>query len=92
MALVEALDVFLAEFGVSVTDGTTATTGILDRPGEVIAGGQVVSIEYALTVKSSAYPSLKFGDALTVDGASYTVRHVQPADDGAFSLVYLSKD
>lgn len=92
MALAEPLDAFLADFGVSVTDGTTQTLGILDRPGEVIAGGAVISIEYALTIKASIYPSLKFGDTLTVDGGAYVVRQVQPLDDGVFKLIYLSKD
>ena len=31
----EDASVFLADFGVSVTDGTTTCTGILDIPGEI---------------------------------------------------------
>lgn len=89
--LSENLDVFLADFGVPVTDGTTATTGVLDMPSEVIAGGMVITTDYALTIKSSAYPNLKYGDALTVNSAAYTVREVRAQDDGQFSIVYLSK-
>ena len=92
MALTEALDTYLSDFGVTVSDGTTTTKGILDRPGEVIAGGAVVSVDYALTIKASLYPSLKYGDTLTVDSGAYVVRHVQPMDDGAFKLVYMAKD
>jgi|688.fasta_scaffold02092_46 hypothetical protein len=92
MALAEPLDAFLSDFGVAVSNGTTTTVGLLDRPGEVIAGGSVISIEYALTIKASVYPSLKFGDTLTVDGGAYVVRQVQPLDDGVFCLVYMSKD
>lgn len=91
MALTENLDVFLADFGVAVTDGTTTTTGVLDMPSEVIAGGMVITTDYALTVKASVYPNLKYGDALTVGGVSYTVREVRAQDDGQFSIVYLSK-
>lgn len=91
MALTENLDAFLADFGVTVTDGTTTTTGILDMPSEVIAGGMVITTDYALTVKSSVYPNLKYGDALTVGGVAYTVREVRAQDDGQFSIVYLSK-
>lgn len=91
MAFEESLDAFLADFGVAVTDGSTATTGVLDMPSEVIAGGMVITTDYALTIKSSVYPNLKYGDALTVDSVSYTVREVRAQDDGKFSIVYLSK-
>lgn len=93
MALSENLDAFLstAEFAVAVTNGVTATTGILDMPSEVIAGGMVITTDYALTIKSSVYPNLKYGDSLTVGGSAYTVREVRLIDDGAFSTVYLQK-
>lgn len=89
--LSENLDAFLSDFGVAVTRGSTTTTGVLDMPSEVIAGGMVITTDYALTVKSSALPGLAYGDALTVDGAAYTVREVRAQDDGKFSIVYLSK-
>lgn len=89
--LSENLDAFLADFGVPVTNGMTTTTGVLDMPSEVIAGGMVITTDYALTVKSSVYPDIKYGDALTVNGAAYTVREVRAQDDGKFSIVYLSK-
>lgn len=91
MPLSENLDGFLADFGVTVTDGVTTTTGVLDMPSEVIAGGMVITTDYALTIKSSVYPSLKYGDSITVGGAGYTVREVRIQDDGAFSIVYLQK-
>jgi hypothetical protein len=89
--LSENLDVFLSDFGVPVTDGVTATTGVLDMPSEVIAGGMVITTDYALTIKSSVYPNLLHGDSLTVNGAAYKVREVRLQDDGLFSIVYLSK-
>ena len=89
--LSENLDVFLTDFGVPVTDGVTATTGVLDMPSEVIAGGMVITTDYALTIKSSVYPNLLHGDNLTVNGAAYKVREVRLQDDGLFSIVYLSK-
>lgn len=93
MPLTENLDVFLstAEFAVAVTNGVTATTGILDMPSEVIAGNMVITTDYALTIKASVYPNLKYGDALTVAGVAYTVREVRLIDDGAFATVYLQK-
>lgn len=89
--LSENLDVFLADFGVTVTKGAVTTKGVLDMPSEVIAGGMVITTDYSLTVKSSALPGLQYGDALTVAGAAYTVREVRAQDDGQFSIVYLSK-
>lgn len=87
----ENLDAFLGDFGVAVTDGTTTTTGVLDMPSEVIAGGMVITTDYSLTVKASVYPALKYGDALTVNAIPYTVREVRAQDDGQFFTVYLSK-
>lgn len=89
--LSENLDAFLGDFGVTVTKGTVTTYGVLDMPSEVIAGGMVITTDYALTIKSNAFASLQYGDALTVDGAAYTVREVRAQDDGKFSTVYLSK-
>jgi len=89
--LSENLDVFLADFGVTVTDGTTTSQGILDMPSEVIAGGMVITTDYALTVKTSAFPTLKYDDALTVNGAAYIVREAKLQDDGTFTIAYLSK-
>ena len=91
VALSENLGAFLADFGVTVTRGEDTTTGVLDMPSEVIAGGMVITTDYALTIASSALPGLGYGDSLTVDGAAYTVREVRQQDDGAFSIVYMSK-
>jgi hypothetical protein len=93
VALSENLDVFLqtTEFAVAVTNGTTATTGILDMPSEIIAGNMIISTDYALTIKASVYPSLGYGSSLTVAGVAYTVREVRLQDDGAFKVVYLQK-
>ena len=89
--MIEILDTFLADFGVTVTDGTTTATGILDMPSEVIAGGMVITTDFSLTVRSDAFPNLKYDDPLTVNGGAYTVREVKLQDDGKFSIVYLSK-
>lgn len=87
----ENLDAFLADFGVPVTNGVTATTGVLDMPSEVIAGGMVITTDFMLTIKASVYPNLKYSDALTVNGVPYTVREVRLQDDGSFATVYLAK-
>lgn len=85
------LDFFLADFGVSVTDGVTTTKGILDMPSEVLAGDQVISVDYSLTIKAGIYPSLTYGSPLTVDGGAYQVRRVTNESDGRFVTVHLQK-
>ena len=91
MPFVENLDVFLSDFGVTVTNGVTTATGVLDMPSEIIAGGMVITTDYALTLKASAFPTLAYPDPLTVGGVAYTVREVRLQDDGVFVIAYLSK-
>ena len=91
MAFTENLDAFLADFGVSVTTGAVSGLGILDMPMEVIAGDQVISVDYKLTVKTSEFGGLIYGDGITVAGVNYTVRSAQPTDDGTFTDLYLMK-
>lgn len=91
MAIAETLDSFLTDFGVTVTNGTTTTTGILDMPTEMVGGGMVLMSDYMLTIKSSVYPSLAYGSSLTVNGIAYSVREVRAQDDGNFTLVFLSR-
>lgn len=61
--------------GVSVTAGAVSGTGLLDQNSELVIDGQVVSVDYALTCATALFGSLQYGDAITVAGASYTVRH-----------------
>lgn len=84
-------DVFLSDFGLDVVHGSIKVKGILDMPTEVIAGGMVLTTDYALTFRTADLPTLKFNDALTVDGKAYTVREVRLQDDGVFSIAYLQK-
>ena len=91
MAVSENLDGFLEDFGVAVVFGALSANGILDMPSEIIAGGMVMTTDYALTYKTSALPGLQYQSAITADGAAYTVREVRAQDDGRFSIAYLSK-
>lgn len=83
--------VFLNDFGVSVTDGTTTGKGILDMPSEIIAGGMVLTTDYQLTVKASEFGNKVYLDPLTVNGVAYTVKECRLIDDGVFATIYLSK-
>lgn len=87
----ENLNVFLTDFGVPVTSGSYTGLGILDMPSEIIAGGMVLTTDYQLTVKTSDFPTLNRGDAITVNSVSYTVREARLADDGQFTNVFMSK-
>lgn len=90
MAFVEDLSIFLADFGVPVVVGSSTHIGIFDRFSEFVLDGQAVSVENALTVKTSELGGLTYGDLLTVDGASYMVRH-EPmrVGDGMLCIVPL---
>jgi hypothetical protein len=91
MALTEDLDIFLADFGVSCTAGATTANGILDMPSQVISDGMVLTTDYTLTARASAFGSLIRGDSITVDGASYTVRETMLIDDGKFVQLGIQK-
>jgi hypothetical protein len=92
MALIEDLNQFLNDFGVSCTAGAVSALGILDMPGRVIgADGMVLTTDYVLTAKASDFGGLLYGDAMTVNGTNYSVREVLRIDDGAFVEVSLTK-
>jgi len=94
MAFTEDLSVFLDlnGFGVPVVAGAVSGVGILDQNSELILGGEITIIDYLLTVPTATFGSLSYGDAITVDGASYKVEtQPQRFDDGTFCRVPLVK-
>ena len=94
MAFTEDLSVFLDlnGFGVPVVAGAVSGVGILDQNSELILGGEITIIDYLLTVPTSTFGSLGYGDAITVDGQSYKCEtQPQRFDDGTFCRVPLVK-
>lgn len=91
MALTENLDVFLADFGVTVTSGAVSGYGLLDMPGELIADGMVITTDYSLRCEASKFGGLIYGAAMTVDGVNYQVRDNRLVDDGKFCDITLLK-
>ena len=94
MAFTEDLSVFLDlnGFGVPVVAGAVSGVGILDQNSELILGGEITIIDYLLTVPTSTFGSLGYGDAITVDGVSYKCEtQPQRFDDGTFCRVPLVK-
>jgi hypothetical protein len=80
------------EFGITCQIGAGASfVGVLDSPTDLIAGGMALSREYLLLAKTSDVSAAVRGTAITVAGASYTVRENRPIDDGLFSELLLSK-
>ena len=91
MALTENLDVFLADFGVSVTAGAVSGVGILDMPGELVADGMIITTDYSLRCEASKFGTLAYGVSITVNGAAYTVRENRLIEDGVFCVITLQK-
>ena len=91
MALTEDLSVFLQDFGVTCTAGSTTALGILDMPGQVVANGMVITTDYTLTAKAADFGGLLYGDLITVAGLAYSVRENRLLNDGAFCEISLSK-
>jgi hypothetical protein len=91
MAFTEELDLFLSDFGVPVSAGAVTGVGVLDMPSQVVADGMVLTTDYKLTVKTSVFGGLLYGDAITVDGIAYQVREAMKVDDGRFTELMLTK-
>lgn len=89
--MTENLDVFLNDFGVTVTFGALTFKGILDTPDDIIGGGVAISTEYTLTVKSSSIATLEELNLISIGGENYKVRSIRKLNDGSFSSVTLSK-
>jgi hypothetical protein len=77
---------------VPVVAGNVSTTGMFDEKSELVLDEQVVSVENALTVKTSELGYLRYGDAITVDSIPYRVRH-EPMRmaDGLLCMISLER-
>lgn len=93
--IAENLAIFLQDFGVPCSCGATQFVGVLDSPTDVLnmGGTNVLSDMWALLVRSSDVTAagIATGSSVTVSGTVYTVRDVLLQDDGAFSILNLSK-
>ena len=77
---------------VSVIAGAVTGRGFLKQNSEMLLNGEIVSIDYALTVETESFGGLAYGAAIAVAGVSYTVRH-EPMrlDDGTLCVVPLAR-
>ena len=83
--------VYLNDFGVTCTSGSTTGLGILEQPDQILAGDMIISTEYELTAKTSDFGTLVSGDSITVDSVTYTVRDLRKENDGVFCRISLQK-
>lgn len=78
--------------GVSVTAGAASGMGILNRNAELVSDGQVISVEYHLTVETAIFGALQYGDVLTVGSETFVVRQgPMMIGDGTDCFVLLEK-
>ncbi len=97
MAFVESLDLFLADFGTSVSwspsagGATQIAQAIFERPDENLLGDRVRSRDYQLTLRSDHLQGCDTGETVVIASASYTVRESRQIDDGVFKIISLSK-
>ena len=89
--LTDDSDLYLSDFGVSVTAGAVSGLGLLDMPGELVADGMIITTDYSLRCEASKFGGLIYGAAVTVNSVSYQVRENRLIEDGAFCLLTLQK-
>jgi len=89
--ITEDLDVFLADFGVSVTAGAVSGVGILDMPGESIMGDMVISSNYQVVCRADEFGNLGYGDQIVADGLTYLVQEMRLISDGRFCALILER-
>lgn len=89
------VDVLMSLQPDSFTAGGVTTPCVFmfaDQPAQQghIGSGQQMAVGYVL-VKTTDFPSLKRGDAVTVNGAAFSVQLASRIQDGAITQVMLGK-
>jgi hypothetical protein len=93
----DSLDaIFNVDETVEVRAGTTVGRGYLDEPTSIIAGDQVLYVDYVVHVKDSDFGTLQPGDSLTIadsngDDIAYTVRNNETDLDGLTRQISVQK-
>ncbi len=83
-------DFLLADFGSSVTAGAVVGLGVMDRTSQIIMNDQVITVDYALTVRTDQFGGLQYGDQVQHEGQTYKLQH-EPLKlaDGRFCVMVL---
>jgi hypothetical protein len=85
-------DFLLSDFGSSVTAGAVVGLGIMDRQSQVVMNDQVVTVEYALTVRTDLFGHLQYGASIWHESKAYRLQH-EPLKlaDGRFCVMILER-
>lgn len=83
-------DFLLNDFGSSVTAGAVVGLGIMDRASQIIMNDNVVTVDYALTVRTDQFGDLQYGSIVQHEGLVYRLQH-EPLmlADGRFCVMVL---
>jgi hypothetical protein len=83
-------DFLLADFGSSVTAGAVVGLGVMDRTSQIIMNDQVITVDYALTVRTDQFGGLQYGDQVQHEGQTYKLQHEPLRQaDGRFCVMVL---
>lgn len=62
---------------------------LYQAPGSAVLDSEVIATQPSALLRAADVPGIKRGDALAINGGSYTVRESMSLDDGVFLLVEL---
>jgi len=87
----DSLDaIFNVDMTQEVKTDSLVGRGYLDQPTSILAGGEVLSVDYVLHTKND-FSALKFGDTLTIDNVTYVVKTNEADIDGLTREISVSK-
>ncbi len=95
MAFAEDLSqLFRADDGLTVvaTAGAQSANVYLQTPTTDILGGVVLTTDYFIVYEATKLTAMTHASSVTVDGVAYTVRNIEPMDDGKLRRATLSKN
>jgi hypothetical protein len=83
----------MKDMGIAITVGGVGGIGLLDEADQLLVQdanrGEVVATATTLTIQSSAFPSVKIGDAVSVGSKNFTVRGRLRDSDGGLTKLLL---
>ena len=95
MLIQDDLNIYFADLGQDVFFNGITKKGLLDMPDEIISGDLVISTDYILRVQTKEFEDVVVGNTLIIFlnnvKTNFEVRSKRMEDDGATSLIGLSK-
>lgn len=83
----------MADMGIPITVGGVPGIGLLDEADQIFVQdanrGEVVATATTLTIQTSAFPTCRIGDAVTVGGKTFSVRERLRESDGGLTKLLL---